>query len=93
MYRELILFSSIIVIALFMTIHSNNQKVINDSQQQTMEHRINRDNLLMIEGSMIKLGNGITITKSADLIIFSQTNSTIILTKDDVEEVVAFIGE
>jgi len=42
---------------------------------------------------MIKLSNGITITKSADLIIFSQSNSTIILTKDDVEEVVAFIGE
>jgi len=36
MYREFILISSIIVIALFMTIHSNNQKVINDSQQQTM---------------------------------------------------------
>lgn len=93
MYREFILFSSIIVIALFMTIHSNNQKIINDSDKQTMEHRINRDNLLMKEGSMIKLGNGITITKSADLIIFSQSNSTIILTKDDVEEVVAFIGE
>tara|TARA_Y100000590_G_scaffold188907_1_gene215229 strand:- start:2191 stop:2472 length:282 start_codon:yes stop_codon:yes gene_type:complete len=93
MIREFILFSSIIVIALFMTIHSNNQKIINESEQQTIEHRINRDNLLMKEGSMIKLGNGVTITKSADLIIFNQSNSTIFLTKDDIQEVIAFIDE
>ena len=93
MIREFILFSSIIVIALFMTIHSNNQKIINESEQQTIEHRINRDNLLMKEGSMIKLGNGVTITKSADLIIFNQSNSTIFLTKEDIQEVIAFIDE
>ena len=93
MIREFILFSSIIVIALFMTIHSNNQKIINESEQQTIEHRINRDNLLMKEGAMIKLGNGVTITKSADLIIFNQSNSTIFLTKDDIQEVIAFIDE
>jgi len=91
MYRELILFSSIIVVALFMTIHNNNLKIINENEQQANEHKINRDNLLMKEGHLIKLRNGIVLTKSADLIIISQSNSTIILNKADVEEVVAFL--
>ena len=72
MYRELILFASIIVIALFMTIHNSNQEMINESKQLVRDHRENRNNLLMKEGTLIKLSNGIVVTKSADLIFISQ---------------------
>ena len=93
MYRELILFGSIVVVALFMTIHNRNQQDINLNNQQALEHRNNRDNILMKEGSLIKLSNGIVLTKSADLIFISQSNSTIILNKADIDEVVAFLEE
>ena len=93
MYREFILFASIIVIALFMTIHSRNQETINESEQLVSNHRENRNNLLMKEGTLIKLSNGIVVTKSADLIFISQSNSTIILNKDDIDEIVSFIEE
>ena len=93
MYRELILFGSIVVVVLFMTIHNANQKEINLNNQQALEHRNNRDNMLMKEGSLIKLSNGIVLTKSADLIFISQSHSTIILNKADIDEVVAFLEE
>ena len=93
MYRELILFGSIVVVALFMTIHNRNQQDINSNNQQALEHRNNRDNILMKEGSLIKLSNGIILKKSADLIFISQSNSTIILNKADIDEVVAFLEE
>ena len=91
MYREFILFGSIIVVALFMTIHSRNLKQIELREEKTKSHKKNRDNALMKDGHLIKLGNGITVSKSADLIIIHQSESTIILNKEDVNEVIAFL--
>jgi len=91
MHRELILFTVIIFVALFMTIHSNNQKLINENKDNALTHKENRNNLLMKEGSLIKLSNGIVVTKSADLLFISQSNATIILNKNDIYEVVAFL--
>ena len=91
MYREFILFGSIVVVALFMTIHSRNLKQIELREEKTISHKTNRDNALMKNGHLIKLGNGITVSKSADLIIIHQSESTIILNKEDVNEVIAFL--
>ena len=91
MYREFILFGSIVVVALFMTIHNSNLKQINQREQQAHDHKINRDNLLMKDGQLIRLGNGITVSKSANLIIIHQSESTIILNKEDVNSVIAFL--
>ena len=91
MYREFILFGSIGVVALVMTIHSRNLKQIELRDEKTKSHKTNRDNALMKDGHLIKLGNGITVSKSADLIIIHQSESTIILNKEDVNEVIAFL--
>ena len=91
MYREFILFGSIVAVALFMTIHSRNLKQIELREEKTKSHKTNRDNALMKDGHLIKLGNGITVSKSADLIIIHQSESTIILNKEDVNEVIAFL--
>ena len=93
MYREFLTFAGIIVIALFMTIHNRNLDAINNAEHNAREHKIERDNLLMRDGQLIKLGNGVTFSKSSDLIIISQAQSTIILNEDDVEEVVAFLSK
>ena len=93
MYREFLVFSGIVVIALFMTIHNRNLDVINSSEKHAQEHKIKRDNLLMREGQLIRVGNGVTFSRSSDLIIISQAQSTIILNEDDVEEVVAFLSK
>ena len=88
MYREFIIFGSIVIIALFMSIHNSNQETINQSNAKSEEHKNIRDNLLMKEGSLLKVGNGVTFTKNADLIFVKQSNSTIIINQQDTEEIV-----
>ena len=92
MYREFLVFAGIIAVALFMTIHNSNLDAINSSEKQAHEHKIKRDNLLMKDGQLIKLGNGVTFTKSSNLIIINQSKSTIILNEEDIDEVVAFLS-
>ncbi len=93
MYREFLTFAGIVAIGLFMTIHNRNLDSINNAEQHAREHKIERDNLLMRDGQLIKLGNGVTFSRSSDLIIIRQAQSTIILNEDDVEEVVAFLSK
>ena len=93
MQREIIIFGTIVIIALFMTVHNRNQNEINERDFQFKEHKINRDNLLMKDGHLVKLGNGITLSKSADLIIINQFESTIILNSEDIDQVIAFLEE
>tara|TARA_B100001123_G_C14913519_1_gene868791 strand:+ start:40 stop:321 length:282 start_codon:yes stop_codon:yes gene_type:complete len=91
MYREFILFGGIVVLALFMSIHNSNQETISQSETKFKEHKEVRDNLLMKEGSLLKIGNGVTFTKNSDLIFVKQSNSTIIINQDDAEEIVSFL--
>ena len=93
MYREFIIFGSIVIIALFMSIHNSNQETINQSNAKAQEHKSIRDNLLMKEGSLLKIGNGVTFTKNADLIFVKQSNSTIIINQEDTEEIVSFLED
>ena len=93
MYREFIIFGSIVIIALFMSIHNSNQETINQSNAKSEEHKNIRDNLLMKEGSLLKVGNGVTFTKNADLIFVKQSNSTIIINQEDTEEIVSFLED
>ena len=55
MYREFILFGGIVVLALFMSIHNSNQETISQSEAKFKEHKEVRDNLLMKEGSLLKM--------------------------------------
>ena len=91
MYREFILFGGIVVLALFMSVHNSNQKTINQTEVKFKQHRDIRDNLLMKEGSLLKIGNGVTFTKASDLIFVKQSNSTIIINQEDVDEIVGFL--
>ena len=75
-----------------MTIHSHNKQAMRDSEIRLSEQRVSQENLLMQEGELIKLDGGVTLTKSADLIIIKQSNSTIILNENDAREVIAFLG-
>jgi len=93
MYREFIIFGSIILIALFMSIHNSNQATINQSNTKAQEHKTIRDNLLMKEGALLKVGNGVTFTKNSDLIFVKQSNSTIIINQEDADEIVSFLEE
>ena len=80
------------VVSVFMTLHSHNKQAMRDSEIRLSEQRESQENLLMQEGELIKLDGGVTLTKSADLIIIKQSNSTIILNEDDAREVIAFLG-
>ena len=77
MYREFIIFAGIVVVSLFMTIHSHNKQAMRDSEIKLSEQRSSQENLLMQEG---------------DLIIIKQSNSTIILNEEDAREIIAFLG-
>ena len=92
MQREFIIFAGIVVVSVFMTLHSHNKQAMRDSEIRLSEQRVSQENLLMQEGELIKLDGGVTLTKSADLIIIKQSNSTIILNEDDAREVIAFLG-
>ncbi len=92
MQREFIIFAGIVVVSIFMTLHSHNKQAMRDSEIRLSEQRVSQENLLMQEGELIKLDGGVTLTKSADLIIIKQSNSTIILNEDDAREVIAFLG-
>ena len=93
MYREFLVFAGIVVIALFMSIHNRNLDTINNAEQHAQEHKIERDNLLMQDGQLIRLSNGVTLSRSSDLIIIRQANSTIFFNKSDAPEIVAFLEE
>ena len=92
MQREFIIFAGIVVVSIFMTLHSHNKQAMRDSEIRLSEQRVSQENLLMQEGELIKLDGGVTLTKSADLIIIKQSNSTIILNENDAREVIAFLG-
>ena len=92
MQREFIIFAGIVVVSIFMTLHSHNKQAMRDSEIRLSEQRESQESLLMQEGELIKLDGGVTLTKSADLIIIKQSNSTIILNEDDAREVIAFLG-
>ena len=93
MYREFLVFAGIVVIALFMSIHNRNLDTINNAEEHAREHKIERDNLLMQDGQLIRLSNGVTLSRSSDLIIIRQANSTIFFNKSDAPEIVAFLEE
>ena len=93
MYREFLVFAGIVVIALFMSIHNRNLDTINNAEEHAREHKIKRDNLLMQDGQLIRLSNGVTLSRSSDLIIIRQANSTIFFNKSDAPEIVAFLEE
>ena len=84
MYREFIIFGSIVIIALFMSIHNSNQETINQSNAKSEEHKNIRDNLLMKEGSLLKIGNGVTFTKNADLIYIKNKKNFLKLVLNDL---------
>ena len=73
--------------------NNRNQNDLSQRELQFSEHKANRDNLLMKDGHLVKLGNGVTLSRSADLIIINQYESTIILNNEDIDEVVAFLED
>ena len=91
MYREFIIFAGIVCLSLFMTVHNYNKKAIQDSDNQLSEQRAVQENLLMQEGELIRLNSGVTLTRSANLIIIKDSYTTIILNKKDARDIIAFL--
>jgi len=91
MYREFIIFGGIVIVSLFMTVHSHNKKAINDSQTQLSMQKESQENLLIEDGSLIRLNSGVTLTRRANLIIIKDSYTTIILDKNDAQDVIAFL--
>jgi len=91
MYREFIIFTGIVTLSLFMTIHNHNRKAMQDSQTQLSMQQESQESLLIKDGTLIRLNSGVTLTKRADLIIIKDSYTTIILTKKDARDVIAFL--
>ena len=91
MYREFIIFTGVVVISLFMTIHSKNKKAIIDGENQLSLQKASLESSLIEDGSLIRLESGVTLTKRADLIIIKDSYTTIILNKEDAQDVIAFL--
>ena len=77
--------------SLFMTIHNHNKLTMNNNEIQLIEQRASQESMLIEDGNLIKLNSGVTLSKSADLIIIKQARSTIVLNGNDAKEVIAFL--
>ncbi len=93
MYREFIILSTVIVLSLFMTIHNSNKEEMKNSQTKLSIQREVQENILIEEGNLMKLNGGITFTKNAGLIIIKDPYSTIVLDKNDVDDIIVFLEQ
>ena len=93
MYREFIIFTGIVLISLFMTIHNKNKQAILDSTKQLSIQKAFQESSFIKDGILIRLNNGVTLTKRADLIIIKDSYTTIILNKEDAQDVIAFLEQ
>ena len=91
MYRELSILFTVLAICLFMTIHNNNLEAIEEQAYKSDQQKLSQENFLINEGSLIKLSNGVTIKRDADLIIIQQSSKTIIFSINDAQEIIAFL--
>ena len=91
MYREFIILSSVIVLTLFMTIHNKNKQEIQNSNTRLSIQREVQEDILIQEGNLMKLNGGITFTKNENLIIIKDPYSTIVLDKNNSNEIIAFL--
>ena len=91
MYRELSILFTLLAICLFMTLHNSNLEVIEEQTSQSKKQKLSQENFLVSEGILIKLSNGVTLKRDADLIIIQQSSKTIILSIKDSEEIIAFL--
>ena len=78
MYREFSILFTVLAICLFMTIHNNNLEVIEEQTYKSKKQKLSQENFLINEGTLIKLSNGVTLKRDADLIIVQQSSKTII---------------
>jgi hypothetical protein len=91
MQKEILIFLGVVGVSLFMTIHNHNKLAMNNNEIQLIEQRASQESMLIEDGNLIKLNSGVTLSKSADLIIIKQAKSTIVLNENDAKEVIAFL--
>ena len=91
MQKEILIFLGVVAVSLFMTIHNHNKLTMNNNEIQLIEQRASQESMLIEDGNLIKLNSGVTLSKSADLIIIKQAKSTIVLNENDAKEVIAFL--
>ena len=91
MQKEILIFLGVVAVSLFMTIHNHNKLAMNNNEIQLIEQRASQESMLIEDGNLIKLNSGVTLSKSADLIIIKQARSTIVLNGNDAKEVIAFL--
>jgi|TARA_B110000438_G_scaffold54343_1_gene54429 hypothetical protein len=91
MQKEILIFLGVVAVSLFMTIHNHNKLTMNNNEIQLLEQRASQESMLIEDGNLIKLNSGVTLSKSADLIIIKQARSTIVLNGNDAKEVIAFL--
>jgi len=91
MYREFIILSTVILLSLFMTIHNRNKEAMQNSETKLSMQRETQENILIEEGNLIRLNGGVTFTKNANLIIIKDPYSTIILDRNNTEDIIVFL--
>jgi hypothetical protein len=91
MQKEILIFLGVVAVSLFMTIHNHNKLAMSSNEIQLVEQRASQESMLIEDGNLIKLNSGVTLSKSADLIIIKQARSTIVLNGNDAKEVIAFL--
>tara|TARA_B100001029_G_C14893463_1_gene356768 strand:- start:448 stop:648 length:201 start_codon:yes stop_codon:yes gene_type:complete len=62
-----------------------------DSENKLSLQKASLESSLMEDGTLIRLNSGVTLTKRADLIIIKDSYTTIILNKEDAQDVIAFL--
>tara|TARA_B100000945_G_C20100815_1_gene465789 strand:+ start:138 stop:371 length:234 start_codon:yes stop_codon:yes gene_type:complete len=74
-----------------MTIHNRNKEAMQNSEIKLSIQRETQEEILIQEGNLMRLNGGITFTKNANLIIIKDPYSTIILDKNNTDEIIAFL--
>jgi len=93
MRKEFIILIVFVVAVIFMTVNDSNLDNIEDQKLQGLKHRLSQENFLVTEGKLIKLSNGVTIKRNSDLIIVEQLSKTIIINKNDSNQIIAFLED
>ena len=70
---------------------NNNLEVIEEQTYKSKKQKLSQENFLINEGTLIKLSNGVTLKRDADLIIVQQSSKTIIFSINDAQEIIAFL--
>ncbi len=91
MRKEFIILIVFVIAVIFMTVNDSNLENVENQKIEGLKYKLSQENFLVNKGELIKLSNGVTIKRNSDLIIIQQQKETIIVNKNDTNEIIAFL--